>query len=455
MGINSEYKYLQLIVLHIIIGLLVFYFRPLAKIYFFAVVIFFLIRIVVAPPPKKTYEVLKACAYVVGVEVLFRMSDGGVFYEASKYLVILFILFGMFYNGVSGKGYPYFIYLILLVPGVIVASNNIGFDANFRTNVAFVLSGPVCLGISALYCYEKKVTRHQIIDIVKVISFPIIAMTVYIYLYTPKLEDVLLGTESNFATSGGFGPNQTSTILGLGMFSLAVRFFLKSPTLLLKIVNASIFIFIAHRAIITFSRGGVFTAIIIIALFLFSLYKKSHRIQKTQILTTGILLVFIGVATWLYSAQQTGGLIENRYTNKDALGRDKGDVSTGRVALFLSELEGFMNHPFVGVGASGMKEFRIETRGKGIVSHNEISRVLSEHGLFGVIVILILIIKPLGFRSRNKKNLFFYAFLAFWFATVNHSAMRIAAPGFIYALALLNIKYEKRPLSRKRIISKG
>ncbi|WP_235898315.1 O-antigen ligase family protein [Winogradskyella ouciana] len=424
----------------------------MAKLYFFTVVIYFLFRIIVSPPPMKTFEVLKACAYVVGVEVLFRMTDGGVFYEASKYLVILFILFGMFYKGISGKGYPYFIYLILLVPGVIVASNSIGLDANFRTNVAFVLSGPVCLGVSALYCFDKKISKKQILDIIKVFSFPIIAMTVYVYLYTPKLEDVLRGTESNYATSGGFGPNQTSTILGLGMFCLVVRFFLKSPTMLLKIVNASIFMFMSYRAIITFSRGGVFAAIIIIALFLFTLYKKSSLNQKNQIITTAILLGFIAIGTWLYSAQQTDGLIENRYTNKDALGREKEDVSTGRVDLFVSELDGFINHPFLGVGASGMKEFRIETSGKGVVSHNEISRVLSEHGLFGVVIILILVIKPLGFRSRNKRNIFFYAFLGFWFATINHSAMRIAAPSFIYALALLNIRYEKRPIHRKRVI---
>jgi hypothetical protein len=449
---NSDFKYIQLILLHLIIGLSVFYIRPLAKVYFFGVVIFFIIKIVISPPQKKTFEVLKACAYVVGVEVLFRMTDGGLFYEASKYLVILFILIGMFFNGVSGKGYPYFIYLILLVPGIIVASNNIGFDANFRTNVAFVLSGPVCLGVSALYCYDKKISQEQIINIIKYFSFPIISMTVYVYLYTPKLEDILVGTESNFATSGGFGPNQTSTILGLGMFALVVRFFLKSPNLLLKILNALIFMFIAHRAIITFSRGGVFAAIIIIALFLISLYTKSNRVQKNQIATTAVLLVFIGVATWVYSAQQTGGLIENRYTNKDALGREKNDVSTGRVDLFMSELEGFIDSPFLGVGTSGMKELRIKTRGKGIVSHNEISRVLSEHGIFGVMVLLILIIKPLSFRSGNRRNIFFYAFLAFWFATINHSAMRIAAPSFLYALALLNIKYEKRSLHRKRLV---
>jgi hypothetical protein len=49
----------------------------------------------------------------------------------------------------------------------------------------------------------------------------------------------------------------------------------------------------------------------------------------------------------------------------------------------------------------------------------------------------------------NKRNLFFYAFLCFWFATINHSGMRIAAPSFIYALCLLNITYDKPAVHRK------
>jgi hypothetical protein len=73
----------------------------------------------------------------------------------------------------------------------------------------------------------------------------------------------------------------------------------------------------------------------------------------------------------------------------------------------------------------------------------------------GIIIIVILVFKPLDMRFANKGNYFFYAFLVFWFATINHSAMRIAAPGFVYGLALLNLKNEKRPLHRKRFIQKG
>ena len=127
-------------------------------------------------------------------------------------------------------------------------------------------------------------------------------------------------------------------------------------------------------------------------------------------------------------------------------------MSAGRLDLFVGELEGFINEPFFGAGASGMKERRLETEGRVIATHNEVSRLLSEHGILGIVILFILIFKPMDMRATYKNNYYFYAFLVFWFATINHSAMRIAAPGFIYGLALLNIKNEKRPIHRKRLI---
>jgi len=146
----------------------------------------------------------------------------------------------------------------------------------------------------------------------------------------------------------------------------------------------------------------------------------------------------------------TKGLIDKRYANQDSLGREKADVTTGRVELLMNELEGFIDNPFIGIGASNTKYRR--DNGENIVSHNEISRTLSEHGFLGIIVLLILIFKPLAYRGKNKNNMYFYAFLAFWFITINHSAMRLAGPAFFYALALIKIDYEKRPLYRKRLI---
>ena len=361
------------------------------------------------------------------------------------------MMMGMFFKGVSGNGYPYFIYLILLVPSIVVASITLSFDATFRTNIAFVLSGPVCLGMAAIYCYDRKVSQELVMDILLYIALPTIALTTYLFLYTPSVKDVLSNTSSNSATSGGFGPNQVATSLGLGMFIMVVRLFLSSPSLVLKYLNMIIFVAMTFRAFVTFSRGGVVAAVIVAGVFLCALFFKSSYKQKNQIINSLFLFAFAAAISWVISSNQTMGLLDKRYANEDAQGREKQDIATGRVDIFVDELEGFLRRPFLGVGASRTKDIRVEEGIGHLPSHNEIGRLLGEHGLFGIFVLTILIFKPLGFRSANKKNIFFYAFLAFWFATINHTGMRIAAPSFIYALALLNVSYEKRSIHRKQI----
>ncbi len=408
-------------------------------------------RIITVADNKKTFEVLKACAYFVGAEVFFRTTRGAISYEAGKYLVILFILMGMFYRGLSGKGYPYFIYLMFLIPSIFVASTTLSFDANFRTNIAFVLSGPVCLGLAALFCYDKHISFKQMSHILLFMLLPIIAHTVYVYFYAPDLREILTNTASNRAAAGGFGSNQVATALGLGMFILGVRIFINSPTLTLKLLNTILFVFVSYRAVVTLSRGGVITAILCIAIFLIMYFFQAKPKVRNQVM--GAFVLFLGgvAMAWVISSSQSRGMVDKRYANQNARGVEKEDITTGRKQLFMEEIEGFITNPFFGIGSSRAKDQRIEEDGQGVTSHNELSRTLAEHGIFGIMMLLILLFKPLDIRAKNKQNYYFYALLAFWFATINHSSMRIAAPAFIYGLALLNVTHEKRPVHRKQL----
>jgi O-antigen ligase len=436
--------YYKLLIFHVVLAFGVYLFRPLAVAYFLLITAFFGYRILVASKKYKTFYVLLSCAYVVGIEVFLRMNGGTVAYEAIKYLVIIFIIMGLISNSFSNKGLIYVLYILLLIPGIFVAVADLGFETDIRRAIAFNLSGPICLGITAVFCYKRTVSFNQIKMILQAFLLPLLSMAVYLFLYTPNLQDVITGTESNFMTSGGFGPNQVATVLGIGMFVLATRFFMSKEGFLNRFVDLVLLAVLSYRALITFSRGGVITAIIMILFFIGLYYLKVNLKTKFRIKFSLIVFLTMIFFTWVYSSIQTGGFIEKRYANEDAAGREKQDITTGRSNLVAFELNEFVDNPFLGIGVGKVKEERLNETGVEAASHNEISRIVAEHGLLGVFAFLILLLTPLVFRIKNKTNLFFYSFYLFWLLTINHSAMRIAAPAFIYGLSLLNINYETK-----------
>lgn len=441
---------IKLIGFHVVIALAVYLFPALSNVYLISFFVYFFFRIIASKPQNRTLEILMACGYVVGSEVFIRMTGGNILYEASKYMVTIFCLMGIFSTRTAPKSLVFFLYLLLLIPGIFVSINNqIGDTSVLRKLITFNLSGPVCLGVAAIFCYKKSITYVQFQKLLFYIGLPLIATVTYLFLYNPTVSEAISGTGSNFSTSGGFGPNQVSTVLGLGMFIFCVRFFTKAPYTFFKITNAVLLALISFRAIVTFSRGGVIVALIMMVFFIFSYYKRSSKKNKKRVFYLTSLFVVLGLFIWSFSSIETAGLIDKRYNNEDALGREKKDVSTGRGVLMAFEFNMFLENPIFGIGVGQTKALRYERIGVEAASHNEMSRIVSEHGLFGLLAFAILFITPLAQRFSNKSNLFFYSFFLFWFLTINHSSMRIAAPAFIYGLCLLTIKYDKPTIHRK------
>ncbi|WP_198012048.1 O-antigen ligase family protein [Gillisia sp. CAL575] len=431
-------------------GFLVYVYRPAASFLLLGTFVFLIFYVILNE--NKNNEALMAAAYIAGAEVFYRMNGAMAFYETGKYSVILFLLIGMFYKGASAKTIPYWIYLLILVPGIIMASYTLDYDIVFRKAIAFNLSGPVCLGVSALYCYYKKISAAQFTNVIMMLLMPLIANMAYLYFYTPSIGEALMsGTNSNYAASGGYGPNQISAVMGMGAFLLGTRLFVVRNKLI-NIIDLILLLLMSYRALVTFSRGGVLTAIVCIVAFIFVFYQKQNGHGQTKLFRKLFFLLAAIFSLWLYSALKTEGLITYRYTNRDSAGRLEDDITTGRAELIETELQGFYDHPVMGVGVGKARDFRSEEAGTITASHNEISRLLSEHGLLGLTAILILIFVPIVFWFKFKNNYYFLAFLAFWFLTINHSAMRIALPAFVYGLALLYIVDEKKPpVHRKRL----
>ncbi|WP_326936419.1 O-antigen ligase family protein [Flavobacterium sp. PL11] len=394
-------------------------------------------------------QVLIAAAYIVGSEVFLRMTGGTILYEISKYSVIFFVFLGLCFSGFSKGAVPYIIFLFLLIPAVIISTSTLNFDSEIRKAIAFNISGPVCLGLASIYTFNRKITFKAINNILLSMGLPIVSCTIYLILYTSNIQDVITSTESNFQASGGYGPNQVATILGLGMFIFFSRLMLDSKTKFQMIVNLILAILITYRGILTFSRGGMITGFIMIALLIVILFFKSNFAGRLKLTFIVVLLATSMIAVWTYTSLQTNGLIIKRYANEDAAGRVKKSQLTGREIIVQNEIETFLKYPLLGIGAGKSKEDRQNKSGVISASHNEITRMLAEHGSLGIVGLLILLFMPLILYFEKNANLFLLCFLAFWFLTINHAAMRLAAPAFIYSLTLLNIqispfKFEKK-----------
>jgi hypothetical protein len=439
---KEDLVYFNLILFHAVLGFLVYLVPFVSKIYGYA--IFIVGFYYVIKTQNRNNEALIAAAYVVGSEVFLRMTGGNPLYEISKYGVMVFVFMGMYYSGFSKSATPYWIFLLLLVPSVVLTTFVLNFETNLKNTIAFNISGPVCLGVASIYTYRRKIPLNQMNSILLSIGLPIVSCMVYLTFYTPRIQDVITSTQSNFETSGGFGPNQVATVLGLGMFVFFSRIILESRTKFMLALNLLIAISMTYRGIVTFSRGGMITGFLMILLLLLFLYFKSNYTGRVKL---NYIIVFIAVAmvaTWTYTSFQTGGLIDKRYANQDAAGRVKESKFTGREDVALGEINAFLNNPVFGVGVGKGVEVRKAETGDGTLSHDEITRMLAEHGSLGIVGLLILFFTPLVLYLENKFNMFLLCFLAFWFLTINHAAMRTAAPAFVYSLSLLNVFFEKK-----------
>ena len=434
---KEDQIYFYLILFHAIIGTLGYLLPFTTKIYGYSIFIFGIYYIIKSQ--NKNNEALIAAAYVVGSEVFLRMTGGNPLYEISKYGVMTFIVIGMFFSGFSKGSLPYWFFLLLLVPSIIISTTSLNFDTNIRKAIAFNISGPVCLALTSLYTCRRRITLDEMNKILLSMGLPIITCVVYLTLYTPMLQDVITSTESNFQTSGGFGPNQVATILGLGSFIFFSRLLLESKTNFQIVVNLILALTITYRGMLTFSRGGVITGFAMIVVLVGYLYFKSNHFGKIKMNYIIVLLALSMIATWTYTSFQTGGLIDKRYSNQDAIGRVKKSQFTGREQVAENEISMFLENPIFGVGVGKGREAREEEIGIKVASHNELTRMLAEHGTFGIIGLSILFFMPLILYFENKFTLFLICFTLFWFLTINHAAMRMAAPAFVYALSLLNV----------------
>jgi len=393
------------------------------------------------PDPLEQYPLFFS-AYVVGIEVLLRMARSSLFWEFGKYAVIYFLLLGILRRNKRLNIYPLMaMYFILLLPAIFFIPFN-SFNL-WRQDLTFNLSGPAVLSLCSIYLYRRTINKEVFGKILFFIISPIISIAIYNILSMPDLRTYHFMPYSDFYTSGGYGPNQVATIFGFGIAAIIAAKVLQLNLTSSKYTDFLILVVFFVLGTLTFSRGGIFAAIISITCS--SSYYFFHDQKKIHMISKSIGIIIISVIVWISIVSITDGVIIQRYgLGGSGFGEKMVLDLTGRAKIYKIDLNIFNDHIFTGVGPGQASKLReIYGYGKQVAAHTEYSRMLAEHGILGLLSLLILIGVSISHLLlycpiKNKFIKILFGFLAV--LTLGHSAMRIAMPSFIYGFLFINYK---------------
>tara|TARA_B100000287_G_scaffold434228_1_gene498126 strand:+ start:19 stop:915 length:897 start_codon:yes stop_codon:yes gene_type:complete len=279
-----------------------------------------------------------------------------------------------------------------------------------------------------------------------------IVVLIYTVIKTPEYSKISFSLGGNDQTSGGFGANQVSTILGLGMF---LSFYAWMNKLLFSGSHSLDGLFIglfAYQGFLTFSRGGMFVGIIAI-IFYYVLFRSSSSFKQIKELRSLRPFLFFGLAivilisTWVLIQDLSSGTIALRYLGETptTISGDKirslNTITTGRYAVFLADLNLWYDNIIFGTG-TGYSQFLRGNGLDGIAAHTELSRLLAEHGIFGFLIVVLMFYLFLKIFTINKKNInrpVLICLFIIGIGTSTHSAMRTFVTPILIGLSLMRV----------------
>lgn len=440
------------ILAHIILALILIPFAINTLFFYIIFLIYSLNRITKYKNKDKWVEI--SAAYFVGNELFHKIIETPFLaQETNKYFIIIIFLVGLQYKSI--KSYTPFIYILLLLPSTIL----IDFNNLELTRKVYLLnmSGPIALFTSAQFFESNTYNTKDLNRIFKALILPILSTFIIILIKTGGLSNIEFSGQSEHGATAGYAPNQVSTVFGLGFFIIIMGFILNNKIFKSLIINMLVAFIFLFESLITFSRGGVVTPIISIILTIpifILLFGASKKILNLiYILIFGSLIV---ISTFVIIDNLSGNLLSRRYLKTVGLNADlkpidenkefKVEVS-GRGDIANSEIQMFLDNPILGVGPGNAI---IERKKSGYVaqSHTEQSRILAEHGIFGLIALIILIFKPLQLylNSNKYEKIIIFSFFLFVMQTWYHSQMRTALHAFTYAIIFISYKPEENEL---------
>jgi len=312
------------------------------------------------------------------------------------------------------------IYFVLLIPSVFLLP---GFD---REEIAFNLAGPFALAMAVTFFSDYPIYKRNIKNSLLAFVGPSVGLGFLAFLGIVSTSSLVFTTSSLRATSAGIGPNQVSSSLGLGVVSAFFLLVLTWEKRFLRFIFLGIFLWLLIQNSLTFSRGGVWTALITILVVVYYLFREK-RARRVFIGVSIPFLLVIYFSIFPALDNFTNNTFSSRYSDFDL---------TGREAIMAGDMLAFMENPLFGVGPGQSKSFHSITH-RYSNSHTEYTRLLAEHGLFGVAAIMILGIISLQrvfSNGSSYQKMFRVAFTVWVLFYLFHSSTRTVAPSLLFGM---------------------
>ncbi len=439
-------KLLLLITAHILFALILIRFPIVAT---FHAWLTLALGLWLALTTRDIQKIILVAAYVTGSEIIWRMFGAFVFWEFGKYAIFAILGIALLRQHRWKNAFLPIIYFTLLVISIPLTIGWFGFNEAARQAISFNLSGPLTLALCVLFFSQVKLGFHDLIRIAWTIVVPITSILSLAAYSTLTSPNIVFLPESNFTTSGGFGPNQVSAILSLGAVMMFMIAYVEKKGFR-RLAEIILLIAFLLQSLLTFSRGGIYNAGICIIFAIIQLFRS----RKARI---GILIGSILLSSFAYFIvipklnEFTHGQFERRYLDL---------TTTSRNDIALGEVDVWFNNLIFGVGP-GVSTYEVtyilyNRTGNLAGAHTEFTRLLAEHGIFGLfaLIFLIIMVARAYFKAPNWFYKAWVGMLLLWpLVEMVHSDMRVVATSFLFGLAnavwVLNIESKsstKKPL---------
>ena len=393
---------------------------------------------------KHGYLHLAAC-YLCGFEVLTRMVDAPVPWESGRYIGIPLLLLGVLMNRSMKKMLPGILLIACIIPSLALTD----FTRDVRNTLVFNWAGALTLGLSVMYFNRRVLMENDVLWILRALAGPVVALAVASVVRAPDLAEVSFSLKSSHAAVG-FGPNQMATVFGMGVVALSLGFLMNRPVFGHAGVDALVIAYVFYRGLISFSRGGLTSAIIAAlgatALIVWA-HMRGQRLGQTvrlrKLVAVPMIACFLGVI-FLATNQVTGGTLLLRYKGETdgthSGSREKSLVTftSGRSEIVRTDLAMWYDHPILGVGPGNSAKLRPKYGYWSVAAHTEFSRLVAEHGIFGMLFVLAAGYFPLRTALDSRQPVFgrviMVAFSLFSLTVMAHSATRLFGTTMVYGI---------------------